>query len=63
MVYSFEPVKPPKCNHEKVFASFSYMSNPPKTPWICKKCGMKGVDNRRYTNQEEYDYLVKKKGE
>lgn len=30
--------------HEKVFADFCYLANPPQYPWVCRKCGKEGVD-------------------
>lgn len=32
------------CNHDKVFAEYVLNSDPPKIPWICKDCGVKGTD-------------------
>lgn len=38
-------IKPtPECEHEKVYAAYVLASNPPQTPWICKKCNKQGRD-------------------
>jgi hypothetical protein len=34
----------PECEHEKVYAAYVLASNPPQTPWICKKCSKQGRD-------------------
>jgi len=48
-----------KCDHEKVYANYVLTSNPPQYPWICKKCGEKGIDRGSYYNANAYDELVK----
>jgi hypothetical protein len=32
------------CTHEKVYANYVLTSCPPQYPWICRKCGEKGID-------------------
>ena len=33
-----------ECFHHKVYASYVLITLPPQYPWICSKCGEKGVD-------------------
>jgi hypothetical protein len=50
-----------ECKHEKVYANFTYASNPPITPWICKKCGQKGMETSAYISYEEtYEQIARK---
>ena len=49
------------CVHEKVYADFCYPTNPPQYPWICKKCGEKGIEReQRGIMFNEYDQIKKK---
>lgn len=32
------------CDHVKVYANHALLTNPPKYPWICSKCGEEGTD-------------------
>jgi hypothetical protein len=47
------------CNHDKVYANYALTSNPPQYPWVCRKCGAKGIDQGQYYNYGEYDRIVK----
>ena len=49
-----------KCEHDKVYAQFVLASNPPKSPWVCRKCGEQGYDTQGYTPMSEYEYILKK---
>ena len=48
-----------ECIHDKVYANCVLTSNPPQYPWICKKCGEKGIDHGMDWTTE-YEDLVKK---
>ena len=51
------------CKHEKVYANYILTSNPPQSPWICKKCGAEGVDVETNSKSfSEYDALKTLKG-
>lgn len=49
-----------KCEHHKVYSGTTLMSSPPQYPWICKKCGVEGVDRGQY-KINEYEKLVQDK--
>jgi hypothetical protein len=44
-----------KCKHNKVYANYILTSNPPQSPWICSKCGFKGVDRGQFPTEETYE--------
>ena len=46
--------------HDKCFAGFVLMSNPPKSPWVCRRCGARGTDSAPARNNvgEEYARLI-----
>lgn len=39
------------CQHEKVYADYVLISSPPQYPWICKLCGVKGIDKQNVLAQ------------
>jgi len=41
------------CNHDKVYADYVLLTNPPQYPWICRKCGKKDVDIETYYDENE----------
>lgn len=44
--------------HDKVYAPFQYPTDPPQQPWICRTCGIEGVDTLQTVfNGGEYDRL------
>lgn len=48
------------CEHEKVYANYAFMSYPPQHPWICRKCGIEGVDTiKNFKFFDGYDVLKK----
>jgi hypothetical protein len=51
---------PEGCRHEKVYANYVLTSLPPQYPWICKLCGLTGVDAGASYKANEYDELVKR---
>jgi hypothetical protein len=53
-------VKMTECKHDRVYANYSLASNPPKTPWICKLCGEKGmhVPITNLSKQDTYESLL-----
>jgi hypothetical protein len=48
------------CRHVKVYADFTYTTNPPVSPWICSKCGLKGEDRGLVFPKSSYQELVEK---
>lgn len=48
------------CKHDKVYAQFVLASNPPKSPWVCRKCGEQGHDTQGYTPMGEYEEILRK---
>jgi hypothetical protein len=46
------------CVHDKCYAGYVLASNPPQHPWVCRKCGAKGVDRGSYYDYSEYDRLA-----
>lgn len=60
--YSIEPTEiQAECKHEQVFADYDLASDPPQCPWICRLCGLQGVDRHEMLRPTEtYDNLVKK---
>jgi hypothetical protein len=46
------------CEHEKVYSDRILTSDPPQHPWICRKCGGRGVRMGRSVDRGEYDRLV-----
>lgn len=51
-----------ECEHKnKVFANFSYATDPPKTPWICSDCGDEGIHvTAQYKINETYESIKRK---
>ena len=50
------------CMHNKVYAPYTLLSNPPKKRWICNKCGHIGIDTIGTYDDEDrsqYHKLVK----
>lgn len=50
--------KQDNCKHEKVYANYILPSYPVQYPWICRKCGFKGMD-RGQVHIDEYSLLLK----
>ncbi|GFN32483.1 hypothetical protein PCURB6_27430 [Paenibacillus curdlanolyticus] len=46
-------------SHEKVYADYYLMSNPPQQPWICSKCGEQGNDLKVH-NRVTYEDVIRK---
>lgn len=56
---------PPRCPngrpHDKVFAMWVYATCPVQYPWICRRCGCKGIDrgqDKQLGLKDEYERLV-----
>ena len=49
-----------QCKHEKVYSNEILCSMPAQYPWICKKCGFKGIDKDEFIDNHEYKQLKKK---
>jgi hypothetical protein len=47
------------CKHNKVYANYMIMSNPPRHPWICSICGEQGADVENLNTDSKYDDLIK----
>lgn len=47
------------CLHEKVYANHILATNPPRRPWVCKKCGERGMDVVGNIDMNEYDKFKK----
>lgn len=49
------------CGHDKVYSDTVLCSYPPQYPWICRHCGLKGVDISGVLRPTEtYDDVVKR---
>jgi len=49
------------CENNKVYASYTFTSDPPQNPWVCVICGNKGTDTIRWANRPpSYDDVCKK---
>ncbi len=48
-----------ECEHLKVYAPYILASNPPQTPWICSKCGLKGRDVIGVYEENKYAEIEK----
>ena len=50
------------CSHDKVYENKMMMSHPPKSKWICKNCGAKGITIIGYPSRhkETYEEISKK---
>ena len=49
------------CQHNKVYADYILTSNPPKIPWICSKCGEKGIEEYVAIEKKlDYEELIQK---
>jgi hypothetical protein len=47
-------------DHDRVYAAWVLTSYPPKYKWICRRCGVTGIDTGRgfdHDDQREYDRL------
>lgn len=47
-------------NHVKVYANYTFTTDPPISPWICAKCGYKGQDRAVLDQGPTYDEIVRK---
>ena len=46
-----------KCEHDPCFSNYVLTSDPPKHPWICRKCGAEGVEIGKAQDLSEYGRL------
>jgi len=47
------------CIHDKSYSPTQLLSNPPKIPWICRRCGERGVDTKPYIHNDYYETIEK----
>lgn len=47
------------CEHDKVYAPYALMTNPPQYPWVCRKCKRQGFDRGEYHDSSEYHRLIR----
>ena len=45
------------CHHDKVYSQIVMTSFPPQYAWICRSCGIKGVDRIDYDTAESYEMV------
>lgn len=47
-----------ECNHDKVYAGYILTTDPYQRPWICKKCGIRGLEVE--CKEKTYEDISKK---
>lgn len=51
-----------QCEHEKVYADSMLACDPPKHPWVCRKCRQCGYDQERANQSRgEYERILREK--
>lgn len=50
------------CDHEKIYAPITLLTNPPQYPWVCRKCGAGGRDSGVYYDTLDYETVRRKFG-
>jgi hypothetical protein len=56
----FEPTEEQKkCQHDKSYAPYILVSDPPQYPWICRKCGLRGIDYGEVCFNDYHETLEK----